>query len=95
MAATDIADYLVKKGMPFRNAHEVAGKITLYCIQKNTTFNDLKISEYKKFYNLFEEDIYQAIDLKTLVAKRNIPSGPNKNRVLDEIKNLENNLKII
>jgi argininosuccinate lyase len=95
MAATDIADYLVKKGMPFRTAHEVSGRITLYCIQNNTTFDNLKIEEYKKYSDLFDKNIYKAIDLKTLVEKRNIISGPNANKVKEEIKNLETSLKSI
>ena len=68
--ATDAADYLVNKGMPFRDAHRVIGEITVYCINKNCAIDDLSIDEFKKFSELFAEDIYEAISLDTCVRKR-------------------------
>ncbi|GHU49264.1 argininosuccinate lyase [Bacilli bacterium] len=95
MAATDVADYLVKKGLPFRNAHEVAGKAVLFCVNNNKTLEDLSLKEYKTFSNLFSNDIYDAIKLQTLVANRKVQSGPNKECVKKEITDLINNIKKI
>ena len=68
--ATDAADYLVNKGMPFRDAHSVIGRLVLYCIDKKCAIDDLEIKELKEFSELFDEDIFDAISLKTCVSKR-------------------------
>ncbi len=68
--ATDAADYLVKKGMPFRDAHSVIGKLVLYCIDKKCAIDDLSIDELKSFSDIFDSDIYDAISLETCVNKR-------------------------
>lgn len=68
--ATDAADYLVNKGVPFRDAHEIIGKLVLYCIKKNTSIDALSLKELKNISDQFEEDIYEAISLKTCVEKR-------------------------
>ena len=68
--ATDAADYLVAKGMPFRDAHAVIGKLVLYCIEKGCSIDELSIREMKAISSVFEEDIYDAITLKTCVEKR-------------------------
>jgi len=68
--ATDAADYLVVKGVPFRDAHGIIGKIVLYCIEKECNISDLELSKLKEFDYHFEEDIYDAISLKTCVDKR-------------------------
>ena len=68
--ATDAADYLVKKGMPFRDAHSVIGRLVLYCIDKNCAIDDLSIEELKSFSELFDNDIYEEISLETCVNKR-------------------------
>lgn len=83
--ATDIADYLVKKGIPFRNAHEIIGKMVLYCIDKNTSIDKLTLDELKNFSKLIEEDIYEEISLEKCVSGRNIPGGPSKTSVMDSI----------
>lgn len=64
MNATDAADYLVKKGLPFRDCHEIIGKMVLYCIKENKNLDDLTLKEFKNFSPLFEADIYDAIDVK-------------------------------
>ncbi|MBO7386735.1 MAG: argininosuccinate lyase, partial [Lachnospiraceae bacterium] len=74
--ATDAADYLVKKGMPFRDAHGVIGRLVLYCIDKDCSIEDLSIDELKNMSELFDEDIYDAISLKTCVEKRVTVGGP-------------------
>lgn len=84
--ATDAADYLVKKGLPFRDAHEVLGKLVLHCIQKGKTLSLLSMEEYKALSPIFEEDIYEAISMKTCVEKRNIPGAPAPEQTLAAIK---------
>ncbi|MCR5719325.1 MAG: argininosuccinate lyase [Lachnospiraceae bacterium] len=74
--ATDCADYLVYKGMPFRDAHTVIGKIVLYCIDKNCSIDMLKLDELKGFSDMFEDDIYDAISLETCVEKRLTVGAP-------------------
>ena len=68
--ATDAADYLVKKGMPFRDAHKVIGEIVLYCIDKGISIDDCELNKLKEFSELFENDVYDEISLKTCVSKR-------------------------
>lgn len=68
--ATDLADYLVKKGMPFRTAYKVSGSIVSYCINSGKTLDTLSLDEYKQFDSLFEDDLYDAISLETCVSKR-------------------------
>ncbi len=68
--ATDAADYLVNKGMPFRDAHSVIGRLVLYCIDKKCAIDDLSLDELKKFSDKFDKDVYDAISLKTCVEKR-------------------------
>ena len=74
--ATDAADYLVNKGVPFRDAHGVVGRLVLYCIGKNTSIDDLSLEELKAISDKFEEDIYEAISLKTCVEKRLTVGAP-------------------
>lgn len=76
--ATDAADYLVKKGLPFRDAHEVIGKLVLYCVTNQTNLNQLSLDEYKELSPLFDEDIYEAISLETCVNLRQVIGGPAK-----------------
>ena len=68
--ATDLADYMVKKGLPFRSAYKIAGQLVAYCIQNNTVLEALPLEVYKGYSDLFEEDLYQAIDLMTCVETR-------------------------
>lgn len=74
--ATDAADYLVKKGMPFRDAHGVIGRIVLFCIEKKIAIDDMPIEELKEFSDLFEEDVYEAISMETCVNKRLTVGAP-------------------
>ena len=68
--ATDAADYLVNKGVPFRDAHGIIGRLVLYCIEKNCAIDDLTMEELKDISEVFEQDIYEAISLETCVEKR-------------------------
>ena len=87
--ATDVADYLVKKGMAFRNAHGVVGEIVLECINKNKMIEELTLDELKEFSQIFEEDIYHAIDLITCVEERKVMGGPSTESVKYQINALE------
>lgn len=73
--ATDMADYLVKKGLPFREAHEVVGKCVKYCIEQQKWLMDLSLEEFRQFSPLFEKDILEAISIETCVANRNSFGG--------------------
>lgn len=76
--ATDAADYLVNKGIPFRDAHGIVGQLVLYCINKGISLDQMTITEYKEICPVFENDIYDAISLKTCVEKRNTIGAPGK-----------------
>lgn len=91
--ATDIADYLARKGLPFREAHEVIGKIVLYAIQHQKYLLDLSIEEYKKFSALFEDDIYQVLTPENVVAARNSFGGTAQQQVKEQIKLAESRLQ--
>ena len=74
--ATDAADYLVRKGVPFRDAHSIIGRLVLTCIRKGVAMDDLPLEDYKAECPAFEEDIYEAISLKTCVERRKTKGAP-------------------
>ena len=74
--ATDAADYLVKKGLAFRDAHEVIGKLVLYCVNHQTSLEALPLDIYKSIHPIFDEDVYEAIALSTCVNGRKVKGGP-------------------
>ena len=76
--ATDAADYLVNHGVPFRDAHGIVGQLVLYCIDKNISLGQMSLEEYKAISPVFEEDIYDAISMKTCVEMRNTIGAPGK-----------------
>ena len=84
--ATDCADYLVKEGLPFRDAYTVVGKLVHYCIESGETLETLKIEKYKEFSPLFGEDVYDAINLENCVALRGVPGGPAPEMVKAQIR---------
>ncbi len=79
--ATDAADYLVKKGMAFRDAHEVIGKLVLHCVQNHTTLEALSLEAYQAIHPIFDASIYEAISLTTCVNERNVYGGPSQSAV--------------
>ena len=83
--ATDAADYLVGKGIPFRDAHTYIGRIVLYCIDKNIAIEDMTIDELKSICPVFEEDVYEAISLETCVEKRLTIGAPGKGAMKEVI----------
>ncbi len=87
--ATDAADYLVNHGVPFRDAHGIVGQLVLFCINKNIALDDMTLDEFKSISPVFEEDIYEAISLKTCVEKRTTIGAPGKtamDKVIDIYK---------
>ena len=84
--ATDAADYLVNHGVPFRDAHGIIGQLVLTCIEKECALDDLPLSEYKAVSPVFEEDIYDAISMKTCVEKRLTKGAPGKGAMLEAIQ---------
>ena len=83
--ATDAADYLVGKGVPFRDAHGIIGRVVLYCIDKGIAIDDMSLDELKGFSEVFEEDIYDAISMYTCVNKRLTIGAPGKEAMEKEI----------
>ena len=76
--ATDAADYLVNHGVPFRDAHGIVGRLVLYCLEKQIALDDMSLEEFKAISPVFEEDIYDAISMKTCVEMRNTIGAPGK-----------------
>ena len=83
--ATDLADYLVKKGMPFRSAYKLSGQLVALCIRQDTVLEDLELEVYKSFSESFEEDLYEHIDLVTCMEKRVSEGGTSTASVKDQI----------
>ncbi len=81
MEATDLADYLVSKGVPFRDAHSIVGKVVLYAIKHQKPLRSLAIDEYKQFCPFFDKDLYEILKPETIVARRNSPGGTSPSQV--------------
>lgn len=90
--ATDCADYLVKKGTPFRDAYKITGEIVRLCIENNLTLETLPIEKYKEFSSKFEEDIFEAINLETCVMQRKVEGGPAPESVKAQIEYVRNKI---
>ena len=84
--ATDAADYLVKKNVAFRDAHEIVGRLVLYGIENNKALDDFTLEEFQNISEVFDNDIYDAISLKTCVEKRNTKGAPGLKAINDEIE---------
>ena len=83
--ATDCADYLVKKGVPFRDAYKITGGLVAQCIEKHLTLETLPLTEYKAASDVFDQDVYQAIALETCVKERKVEGGPSPVAVQKQI----------
>ena len=91
--ATDVADYLVKKGLPFRTAYKISGTMVAYCIDKNTVLEKLSLAEFKEFSDLFDEDVFDAINLERCTFARNSQGGTAVESVEEQIKAVKELLK--
>ena len=87
--ATDLADYLVKHGEAFRNAHGIVGEVVLHCIKENKYIEELSLEKLKEFSPIFEEDVYEAINLLTCVEERKVIGGPSSQSVKIQLDALE------
>lgn len=88
--ATDLADYLVKNGMAFRDAHKIVGEIVFYCIQKDKSLEEVSIDEFKLFSELIKDDVYKFIDLFECLESRDVVGGPSSVQVEKRIFELNN-----
>ena len=84
--ATDLADYLVKKGLPFRSAYKISGSLVARCIKENTVLESLPMEVYKTYSELFDNDLYNEIDLMTCVEKRISEGGTSVSSVEAQIR---------
>lgn len=91
--ATDAADYLVNKGVPFRDAHGIVGQLVLACIAKGIALDDLSLEEYKAISPVFEEDVYEAISMKTCVEKRLTIGAPGQEAMKKSLGYIKNSWK--
>ncbi len=91
--ATDAADYLVNKGVPFRDAHGIIGQLVLYCIEKDKAIEELSLAQFKEISPVFEQDIYEAVSLTTCVNKRNTIGAPGKEAMAQVLTMNEEYLK--
>lgn len=89
MNATDAADYLVSKGIPFRDCHEIIGKIVLYCINKGIAIDDMTMDEFKGFSEKFEEDIYEKISIKACIEAKKSKGSTSFESVKEQLANLK------
>jgi argininosuccinate lyase len=87
--ATDCADYLTKKGLAFRDAYKITGQLVAYCIENNETLESLSLDTYKKFHNMFEEDVYNAVALETCLNSRQVVGGPSSKVEKENIERIE------
>lgn len=90
--ATDLADYLVNKDLPFREAHAVVGQVVLHCIQENIYLLDLSIADFRNFSKLIEEDIYDVLAPRAVVNARDVVGGTARNRVADQMTQADKRL---
>ena len=93
--ATDCADYLTKKGTPFREAYKITGQLVRHCIEKGLTLETLPLEEYKQFSDIFEADLFDAIDIQNCVAQRTVIGGPAPEAVKVQIAELEGRIKML
>ncbi len=92
MNATDLADYLVVKGLAFRDAYKISGSVVAYCIQNGLILETLPLESYKSFCQVIDKDVYDAIDLKNCVARRSSEGGTSVESVKKQIKFIEESL---
>jgi argininosuccinate lyase len=84
--ATDLADYLVRKGVPFRETHEISGQIVQFAIRQEKKLSEISLEDLKGFSELIEDDIYKEISVETCVNKRRLIGGPAREAVLKSIQ---------
>ncbi|MDO4535695.1 MAG: argininosuccinate lyase [Clostridium perfringens] len=91
--ATDLADFLAKKGMPFRDAHKILGEMVSYCIEHKKELKDLSLNELKNFSNIFSDEVYNVLDIETCIKSRDIVGGPSYTEVQKVLENLSSYIR--
>jgi argininosuccinate lyase len=86
LLATDLADYVVKKGLPFRQGHEVIGKLVAYSLSEARSFSEFSLEEYKTFWSGFEKDVYDVLNIQTALAARKNPGAPSPKNVAAQLQ---------
>ena len=93
--ATDLADYLTKKGMPFRDAYKISGSLVGWCVQNDTVLEDIPLETLRTYSSLFDADVYDAIALETCVRTRVSEGGPSPESVLRQIETAKQKLEVL
>ena len=93
MFATDIADYLVKKGVPFRDSHEIVGRLTAHSVETGTAYPHISLKSYRKFSEHFDESVFDLFDIETALAARTATGAPTPDNVAGELDRWERQLK--
>lgn len=93
LEATDIADYLVKRGESFRNAHNIVGKIIRYCIEKKITFRDLEMDKLKKYSSYFSDDVYDYANISASISHKKVDCGTEESKVIYRLNSAEKKIK--
>jgi argininosuccinate lyase len=88
MNATDLADYLVQRGVPFRSAHEIAGRVVQYCIGRGQRIAELTLNELKEFSTKIEKNVYRYLSVEAVVGRRHALGGTARSNVLRRLKEL-------
>jgi argininosuccinate lyase len=91
--ATEVADWLAARGVPFREAHNVAGRLVQRAIREGKTLPELPLEAYQATHDAFDETIYKALDMETAVERRDVVGGPARHRVKDAIAELRSRLE--
>lgn len=89
MNATDAADYLVSKGIPFRDCHEIIGRIVLHCIGKGIAIDDMSMEEFKSFSDKFEDDIYDKISIRSCIEAKKSKGSTSFESVKQQLADIE------
>lgn len=92
--ATELADYLANKGLPFREAHEIVGKLVLHCIKNGIFLQDISLTHFQQIYPSIEKDVYNVLDSRTAVEKRNSLGGTGFEQIKEELKKAHQELKM-
>ncbi len=90
--ATDLADYMVRKGLPFRDAYRIAGQITAQCIREGTVLESLPLAAYRQYWDGFDEDLYDALDLRNAADRRSVKGGTSRDSIREQIALVQNRL---
>ena len=95
LVATEVADYLVSKGLPFRSAHDIAGALVRSAIERGVELGELSLADFQSESELFTDEIFEWLDVARAVDRRDIVGGPAKSRILDEIRRIKEDLASI